>query len=153
MKQDPFTIRIALDKSGTARGELYLDDGVTYEYREGNFIWRGFTAEKEKRTVRISSVDLGLSKPAEAVEGGALTTFSPNNSYAKSIEAVRVEKLVVLGLTGKPSSVKVEGGKELIWEYEAGVGSGDKKEGVASILSIKDPRVLIARDWVIVIQL
>lgn len=30
MKLDPFTLRIALDKKGSAQGELYLDDGETF---------------------------------------------------------------------------------------------------------------------------
>ncbi|KAG2741021.1 glycoside hydrolase family 31 protein [Suillus brevipes Sb2] len=30
MKHDPFTLHVALDTSGNARGELYLDDGETY---------------------------------------------------------------------------------------------------------------------------
>ena len=33
MKHNLFTLRVALDnKNSRARGELYLDDGVTYNY-------------------------------------------------------------------------------------------------------------------------
>nr|BAV90144.1 alpha-glucosidase [Pholiota microspora] len=153
MKRDPFTLRVALSKAGNARGELYLDDGVTYDHLKGHFIWREFVAEKSgKKGLRITSVDLGAAKPGEAVDGVELATYNPANEFAQSIADVRVEKVIVIGLTTKPTSVKVEGGGELVWEYTPGVASSDKKEGQASILSIKDPRVLIQKDWAIVIQ-
>lgn len=156
MKHDPFTLRVALSKAGSARGELYLDDGETYSHQEGQFIWREFIAEKQaKKTknLKLSSKDLGSEKPGEAVDGVALTNFNPTNEFAKSIAEVRIEKIVVVGLAGKPSSVKVVGGRELIWEYAPGIAAGEKKEGVASILMIKDPKVLVVKDWSIDIKL
>ncbi|KAG6865118.1 hypothetical protein C0991_005018 [Blastosporella zonata] len=152
MHQDPFTLRVALSKAGTARGELYLDDGVTYDHQKGQFVWREFVAEKKSRAIRLSSKDLGAARPGEAVDGVALQAFNPANEYAKSIADVRVEKVVVVGLTERPKSVKIEGGEELIWEFAPGVAASDKKEGPASILHIKDPKVLITKDWAIVIQ-
>jgi hypothetical protein len=38
MKNDPFTLRVALDGQESARGELYLDDG--------DILWREFLAHK-----------------------------------------------------------------------------------------------------------
>ncbi|RDB25094.1 Neutral alpha-glucosidase AB [Hypsizygus marmoreus] len=155
MKKDPFTLRVALDKTGTARGELYLDDGETYGHEKGQFVWRELVAEKpvkKARSVRIASKDLGLRRPGEAVEGVALTAFDPGNAFAKSIGDVRVEKVVVLGLNAKPTGVRVEGGGDLVWEYTPGVAAGEKKEGTASVLSIKDPKVLVTKDWAIVIE-
>ncbi|KAI0706628.1 hypothetical protein C8Q76DRAFT_819052 [Earliella scabrosa] len=56
MKYDPFTLRVALNNEGAARGELYLDDGETYAHQEGKFVWREFAAEKARsKGVRISS--------------------------------------------------------------------------------------------------
>ncbi|KAF8963588.1 alpha glucosidase [Flammula alnicola] len=152
MKRDPFTLRVALSKAGNARGELYLDDGVTYDHLKGQFIWREFVAEKNgKKGLRLSSIDLGAAKPAEAVDGAALTTYNPTNDFAKSIWDVRVEKVVIVGLSSKPTSVKVEGGADLVWEYTPGVASSEKG-GSPSILAVKDPKVLIQKDWAIVIQ-
>jgi len=149
MKHDPFTLRVALSKAGTARGELYLDDGESYNHMKGQFIWREFTAEKssKSKTLQLSSRDLGAAKPDEAVDGVALQTYDPANDYAKDMAEVRVEKIIVLGLSAKPSSVKLPDGQELVWEYTSGVGSGDKKEGTASLLVIRDPKVLITKDW------
>ncbi|GLB37956.1 putative glycosyl hydrolase 31 family protein [Lyophyllum shimeji] len=155
MKRDPFTLRVALSKAGTARGELYLDDGETYAHRQGQFVWREIVAEKpakKARTLKIESRDLGAARPAEAVDGAVLKTFDPENEYAKSIADVRVEKVVVAGLSGKPTSVKVEGGDELVWDFTPGVAAADKKEGIASVLAVKDPKVLIAKDWAIIIE-
>lgn len=153
MKKDPFTLRVALNKAGSARGELYLDDGVSYDHTKGDFIWREFKAEKTgKKGLKISSSDLGAAKPNEAVDGVALAKYNPANEFAKSIVNVRVEKVIVVGLTGKPTSVKLEGGSELVWEFTPGAASSDKKGGNASILTIKDPKVLIGTDWSIVIQ-
>ncbi|ESK89413.1 glycoside hydrolase family 31 protein [Moniliophthora roreri MCA 2997] len=154
MKSDPFTLRVALSKTGTARGDLYLDDGISYSYRDGNFVWREFVAEQpQKKTLRVSSTDLGKSQTAQAVDGVALTKFDSANAFAKTLKDVRVEKVVIVGMSGKPSSVKVEGGEELAWEYVPGVAASDKKEGAAGILEIKDPKVLVTNDWTIVIQL
>ncbi|KAI0048850.1 glycoside hydrolase family 31 protein [Auriscalpium vulgare] len=154
MKNDPFTLRVALDNKSRARGELYLDDGVTFSHKDGQIVWREFVAEKEKKgkTVRLSSRDLAGANTATAVESVALATYDPQNSFARSIGGVRVEKIVVVGLISKPSSVSVEGGSQLQWEYVAGVAAGEKKEGVASVLTIKDPRVDVASDWAIVIK-
>ena len=152
MKRDPFTLRVALSKAGTARGELYLDDGESYNHIKGQFVWREFVAEKSKSTLKLSSRDLGAAKPNEAVDGVALQTYDPSNEYAKSIGEIRVEKIVVVGLSAKPSSVKIRGGQELIWEYISGVASDEKKEGAASLLVIRDPKVLIIKDWTIEIE-
>ena len=154
MKRDPFTLRVALSKAGTARGELYLDDGESYNHMKGQFVWREFLAEKssKSKTLRLSSRDLGAVKPNEAVDGVALQTYDSANDYAAYIAEVRVEKIVVVGLSAKPSSVKLQDGQELIWTYTPGVGSGEKKEGTASLLVIRDPKVLIIKDWSIEIQ-
>jgi mannosyl-oligosaccharide alpha-1,3-glucosidase len=155
MKNDPFTLRIALSKADSARGELYLDDGVTYAHESGNFVWREFIAEKptkKARMIRISSKDLGALNPSDAVDDIALTTFNPANEYARSIKDVRVEKIVVVGLAAKPTRVRVENREELVWTYTPGVGATEKKEGTAGLLAIKDPKVLVAQDWVILIE-
>lgn len=156
MKLDPFTLRVALDNKGTARGELYIDDGVTYAHEKGQIVWREFIVEKPEKkakTLRISSHDLAKQKPAEAVDGIALTSISPTNEFAKSIEKVRVEKIVVLGLNSKPKSVAVEGGQGLEFTYTTGIPATGKKEGAASVLVVKDPGVIISKDWGIIIEI
>lgn len=159
MHRDPFTLRVALDGSLTARGEIYLDDGVTYEYKEGHLTWRGLTVDKIAKgaELRLSNVDLAATTPHAAVEGTALTEFRPENPFQTGIATVRVERVVVLGLPGKPKRVFVEGGQELEWDYAPGASAAaaaGKKgsaegDGVASVLTIKDPGLGVAADWAI----
>ena len=65
------------------------------------------------------------------------------------VDDVRVERVVVVGLSLKPKSVKVEGGKDVEWHFAPGVSGSEKKDGVASVLTMKDPNVAISRDIVI----
>lgn len=39
MKDDPYTLNVALDSAGKARGSLYLDDEKSFEYRNGKFAY------------------------------------------------------------------------------------------------------------------
>lgn len=156
MHRDPFTLRVALDSSLTARGEIYLDDGVTYGYKEGHLTWRGLALEKISKgaELRLSNIDLAATTPHTAVEGTALSEFQPENPFQTGIASVRVEHVVVLGLPSKPKRVSVEGGRELEWEYAPGTSAaaGGKRSGegdVASILTIKDPALGVAADWAI----
>jgi mannosyl-oligosaccharide alpha-1,3-glucosidase len=153
MKFDPFTLKIALNKKGSAQGELYLDDGETYAHEKGEIVWRRFSAETSGKAIRISTEDLAAIKPSEAVDGVALKNVNAENSFARSISGVRVERIVVLGLSGKPARVKLEGGNEFKWSYRDGVSANGKTESTASILTIKDPKVLITKDWTIVVEL
>lgn len=150
MKYDPFTLRVALSKDGEAKGDLYLDDGETYNHQNGEYVWREIVAEKKTRnSLRISSRDLGSLKPTEAVGDSSLTTYNPKNSYAKTLDEkdVRVEKILVLGLKGNPKSVKVEGtGEDLAFEFMPAMTRA------ASTLVIKDPRAKITDDWAVLIQ-
>ena len=45
MKNDPYTIYVALDAGKEARGDLYMDDEESHGYREGEFALAGFTAK------------------------------------------------------------------------------------------------------------
>lgn len=154
MKNDPFTVRIALDNDGAARGELYLDDGESFSHRRGDIVWREFRAESSKKgkVLRIASEDLAKQRPSDAVDGVALGEYNSGNEFAASISKVRVEKLVVLGLGSKPVSVRMDSGAELQWEYSAGVPASGKKEGSASILTIRDPDVAVVADWALVVE-
>jgi mannosyl-oligosaccharide alpha-1,3-glucosidase len=153
MKRDPFTLTVALDTAGSARGELYLDDGESFAHESGQFVWREFVAGTSGKTVRVASTDLGSARPTEAVDHVALATYDVRNAYAAVAAAIRVEKLVVVGLTRKPSAVKLASGGDLDWEYTAGVAASTGKEGQASRLVVKNPVANIAGDWEVVIHL
>jgi mannosyl-oligosaccharide alpha-1,3-glucosidase len=156
MKRDPFTLHVALDRTSRARGELYLDDGETYEHQTGSFIWREFTAynpDTRPKALHLTSKDLVSVTEKTAVHGGDIAAYDPANNFAKSVASVRIARVVILGLNKKPSQVKTDDGQVLQWFYQEGVTAGSgKKEGPASVLTIKDPAVLIINDWTIIIE-
>lgn len=43
MHDDPITLYIGLDRDGKAAGTLYIDDGKSFDYKEGKFIYVSFT--------------------------------------------------------------------------------------------------------------
>ena len=152
MKHDPFTLRVAFDNKGKARGELYLDDGETFSHERGQFIWREFTAESKGSAITVSSRDLAAEKPGEAVDGVALTSYDGSNAFARDVQDVRVERIVLLGLKSTPASVtRKSDGKKLEWSFSAGLDATAKSDGAATVLTIKDPGTQIANDWEIII--
>jgi len=148
MKQDPFTLTVALDKSGIAKGDLYLDDGVTYGHEKGEVVWRGFQAVKSGRKgLKITSIDLMLEKADVAVDGVALSgAYQETNAFAQSVSDVKVERIVVLGLDSKPKKVKVDGVEKDDWVYEPAAGSR------GAVLTIKNPSVKIVKSWEVSVE-
>jgi len=151
MKRDPFTLKIALSQSGSASGELYLDDGESYDHHEGNFVWREFVVESTKKLVKISSKDLASKNADRVVDGVELAAYNKGNPFANALSSVRVERIVVLGLKNKPSKVTL-GNTNLEYTFEEGVAAIGKREGVASKLTVKDPGVIITSDWAVVLE-
>ena len=140
MWRDPFTLVVALGRQGDAQGELYLDDGESFAYANGDYVWRGFRAVSERGQTVVSSFD-----KASPENGSALTRLG---SWASQIADVHVEKLVILGLETKPTSVTVEGeAGDLAWVWEDGCAATDKAEGTVSRLTIKAPGVRVVREW------
>ncbi|KAF8435139.1 alpha-glucosidase [Boletus edulis BED1] len=150
MKHDPFTLRVALDVDGGAKGELYLDDGEGFGYQQGELVWRAFQASttrgKKAREIVVRSDDHAAAVP------GMVSSSVSGNVFAKALEEVdvRVERVVVIGVDARPVSVSVAVGEAgvlgLEWTYEA--GDGEK----AGVVTIKDPAVGITKDWAVVIR-
>ena len=150
MKFDPFTLRVALDGNESASGDLYLDDGESYSHEKGELVWRLFNASKvSKKKLKVSSENyVTLAAGVDVVYGVAKVPVEGDNAFAKSIAAVRVERIVIFGVADKPTKVTLENGAtELEWEYQPGVGAKGKKEGTAGLLVIRDPAVRIVDDW------
>ena len=146
MKFDPFTLRVALDGNESARGDLYLDDGESYNYEKGDQVWRLFNASKvSKKKLQISSENYVAPSVVPSVTKVPLVG---DNSFAKTIAGVRVERIILFGVADKPTKVTLEnGGTELDWEYQPGVGAKGRKEGTTGLLVIRDPAVRIVDDW------
>ena len=48
MHQDPITLIVAPDKDGYASGTLYLDDGKSFDYKDGARFYMRFTYKNGK---------------------------------------------------------------------------------------------------------
>ncbi|WOO82688.1 Glucosidase 2 subunit alpha [Vanrija pseudolonga] len=129
MWQDPFTLVVALDRDGGASGQLYLDDGEGYAFEKGEYVHRTLSFKSERYSGTLTSTKAGDN--------------AADNAWAKKIAHVGVERVVVLGFRGLPSSVTVAG-KDAEFEFKVA------KRGVeSSVLVIKNPGVKVTDDWVI----
>jgi len=126
MRWDPYTLVIVLDKSGNAKGELYVDDGETFDYQQGAYIHRSF----EFSNGVLESKDLGTK--------GKLT-----DKYHKMMKNVGVEKVVIVGaLKSWEGKASVKAGKE-----EVGFEFHGEQGGKAAWAVVKKPGVKIGEDW------
>lgn len=65
MRADPFTLYVALSPQGTAQGELYLDDGVSFDYDTKNqFLHRHFHFANGTLTSSSADPRGSMSSPA-----------------------------------------------------------------------------------------
>lgn len=130
MRWDPYTLVITLGKSGSATGELYVDDGETYDYEAGAYIYRGFEFASDV----LSSTDLGMK--------GKLT-----GKYLKTMQQVDVERVIVVGAPATWASktyvkaIEGDNSLEVPIEYHEVAG------GRAAWAVVKNPKVSIAADW------
>lgn len=147
MWRDPFTLVVALGVDGQASGVLYMDDGDSYDYTRGQYVFREFAVKTNKSHRPVLSNHAG---PNETAQQSLVTGSSGvQGTWQEGISDVQVERIIVLGLDSKPSSVKTNDGTALEWSWEAGASSSTKKDkGVeASRLVIKKPGVKVIEDW------
>ena len=138
MKYDPFTLVVVLGTSGDAEGILYLDDGESYDYQEGASIHRAF--RYKAATSSLTSIDLQEKAGKKTKE------------YLKTMEKVRVEKVIVVGAPdawkGKTEVEVVEeiGGKSA-GTKKVGLDFHEKEGGKAAYAVVRDPGVHIGGGW------
>lgn len=125
MHDDPYTLQIALNKHHEASGEIYLDDGHSFDYTRGAYLYRQFNFKNNA----LENIKLGDSNQ----------TYQPKGSL--------IERIVILGYSqGKPSKVILQQSpssqtKEIEFEY-------DSKH---NLLTLRKPNLLLASSWTLVI--
>ncbi|RHZ75027.1 hypothetical protein Glove_218g5 [Diversispora epigaea] len=139
MRLDPFTLLVALNKKGEAKGTLYLDDGETYEFEKGNYVYRQFIFTSGKLTSKSLSSD-------------------NSNLYSQTISSVlRVERIIIIGLDKKPSKIFAYNNsnpslkQELEFKF-GGIGTTINSFTTPSskdVLVIKNPKLFITEDWTV----
>ncbi|XP_033927555.1 neutral alpha-glucosidase AB isoform X2 [Melopsittacus undulatus] len=122
MQGDPFTLYVALSPQGTAEGDLFLDDGKSFDYEtKARFLHRQFTFAGN--TLTASSAD-------------------PKGSYDTP---VWLERVVILGAE-KPDAVILQpaNGSEMRLDFQ--------HEAEPPVLTIRKPGVRMGDDWAIVLR-
>ncbi|XP_030224716.1 neutral alpha-glucosidase AB isoform X3 [Gadus morhua] len=122
MEHDPYTLFVALSQRRKAEGELYLDDGHTFNFdTKGEFI---------HRKLSFSNNILSSSNLAPAAH---LSTMS------------WIERILILGAS-KPSKVtlKTAGGQDSQLEFEF--------DASMSVLTIRKPGMNVGEDWSVVLK-
>jgi alpha 1,3-glucosidase len=134
MKYDPYTLVVVLGDDGDAEGELYVDDGESFDYESGAFVKRTFKFDRATKT--LSSIDA-------APEKGKLY-----DKYVKSLKKVRVESVIIVNApktlkTTQTVTVSEDGGKP----SSASIQWHDGAKGYADWVVVRDPKVAITKDW------
>ncbi|KAL7131943.1 hypothetical protein ABFS83_12G038900 [Erythranthe nasuta] len=129
MANDPYTLVIALNQSMSAEGELYIDDGKSFEFQKGAYIHRRFTFSNGK----LTSSNM---RPDDTTAGnGKFETEST------------VERIVLLGLSNAPKNAVIEPANQKV-EIEMGPLLLRGGRGL-SVPTIRKPDVRIGDDWTI----
>lgn len=129
MRYDPYTLVIAPDQTMSANGTLFIDDGRTFDYESGSYIYR-----------RFSLSPLGEIKSESLHAHG-----SEGNGKYTSAAQVTVERIVILGFPS--SNVGVSGAKVL--DGEGKVLRTLVVNTIGHRTIIKKPDVFIEKDWTI----
>ncbi|XP_031551690.1 neutral alpha-glucosidase AB-like [Actinia tenebrosa] len=86
---DPYTLTLALDMKGEAEGDLYIDDGHTFAYKNGAFAYMKFSFKQGKLVAN---------------------NVKPNTSFKTK---AWIERIVILGISNSPKSIVLRSdGKE-----------------------------------------
>jgi alpha 1,3-glucosidase len=131
MVNDPYTLVVALDSTGSAKGDIYLDDFHSFEYQTSKaYIHREFSVVQkvgEGKGTFMTSKDL--------TGGVSNSNFQPTNT---------VERIVFMGLKNAPTKVTIHSDST----------SGDVEfifDQAASTLTLRKPNVLIRENWSIIL--
>ncbi|KAI7830303.1 glycosyl hydrolases family 31-domain-containing protein [Gamsiella multidivaricata] len=124
MEHDPFTLVIALDNRGEASGRIYLDDGESFHYEQGDYILHEFRVSQGV----LSSHDLRTESKVKVSE------------YVQRIGALRIERLVFLG--SKIALTKVNVGDRSLQ-----VDCTHAPNGGGHVCTVKEPQVAIGESF------
>ncbi|KAK5979750.1 Neutral alpha-glucosidase AB [Trichostrongylus colubriformis] len=127
MVQDPLTLFVALDNAGHAKGNVYLDDGATHNYKQGTFV----SAEMIYNTVAVNEAEI---------------TGQPAADSGKYETETWIERIEVRGLERTPSKVSIIRSSDPTAKLEF---SYDRDR---RLLTIRKPLVSINQSYKIIIS-
>lgn len=126
MKYDPYTLVVTLDTKGQAKGEVYIDDGESYDYEKGEYLRPQFTFD---------------------VETGVFSSTSTQKASTAYLESLWVEKIVIIGANGG----RIPEGTAVVVEDGETRKAQVKRLGPNSAV-ISGPKVKLSKDWTIQLQ-
>lgn len=126
MANDPFTLVVALDGSGKAVGDLYIDDGRSFAFAKGQYLHRRFIYEHGALTCDA------MPQP----------TGTPEGTLPSKLV---IERVIILGLpAGKSYSARSTGNKMHSVVSGAGV---DVRLAKGSAVVVRAVNLPLASDW------
>ena len=125
-RRDPFTLLVALDAQGSARGRLYLDDGSSYAFLSGEYIDAEITFAGGVLSYKPLHVGSQLTLSFERVVILGWPFQAPNAMYTARNTATGAEVEVMRDVFG--------GGTE------------------ATALVVRNPQTLVSEQWALSIS-
>ncbi|KAF8064543.1 PSL5 [Scenedesmus sp. PABB004] len=125
MGSDPFTLVVALDGSGSASGDLYVDDGASFAFAAGHYLHRRFTYARG-----VLSCD-AMPQP----------TGTPPGTLPSKLT---IERIVILGLPEGRAVSATHNGKPLPVTTGAGV---DLRLPKGAAVVVRAGGLPLAADW------
>ncbi|XP_078489948.1 neutral alpha-glucosidase AB-like isoform X1 [Ciona intestinalis] len=106
MTHDPYTLYVALNTQGKADGEIYLDDGHTFDYRKGVYNYKKLTFENNvlsSRSLNTTAlwetsawlervVVMGTQQPSTVTVEAAGVTTALGYSFDKNLRVLTIRK-------------------------------------------------------------
>ncbi|KAH8177168.1 glycosyl hydrolases family 31 domain-containing protein [Sarocladium implicatum] len=132
MRFDDYTLVVTVSKDGTAEGELYVDDGDSFDYEKGQYIHRKFS---------LTSTSLS-SSDAESRDGKSLRP----GTWLKAMHEVHVDKIVIVGAPSSWNKEEVQitsGGKT--WGVTVQYHAAEKDRAAFAVVGRVGAR--IGEDW------
>lgn len=139
MKWDDYTIVVTMPKTGgKAEGELYTDDGDSFDFQKGQYIHRKFTLDGNTLT----------SKDAEGRE----TKIIKAGEWLENMANVVVDKIIIVGAPASwatKTEVAVTGAGAGKTAWTAAVEYTPAAKGRAAFAVVKRVGAAIGEDWTV----
>ncbi|KAF9585987.1 hypothetical protein BGW38_010628 [Lunasporangiospora selenospora] len=135
MEKDPFTLRITINSAGESIGKIYLDDGESFGYQSGDYVWREFNLGKVNDGFILTSKDLKPANISKKLSNGI-----------QELAALRIERLVIAGLPSPLKKVTRVDTGESAKSIDCRQAKGQDGKGFYACV-VKEPNVAVGEDF------
>ncbi|KAJ1911391.1 glucosidase II [Mycoemilia scoparia] len=132
MRNDPYTLHIYVDEDGSAKGDLYIDDGETFDFEKGGYIHSSFEFSENKLVSSQNQDPKDVSIDAEV-----------RNKYRESVEHIRIERIIVVGYQKVAAKAFISDSQGADREVDV------EEDPITGSLVVRNPSVSVAHDWTI----